>query len=99
MIGNIRNMRHITGLLSPISKELRNEIFVINKKFQLDKKTQKHIDTKLLESIDIRINEVAKELENEFYNLDKQIQLKNKKITSLELEKRKKLGSRGSYVY
>lgn len=99
MIGNIRNMKHITKLLSPISKELESEIYNINKCFQLDKKTKRYLDTKVLQGINLRINEIAKELENEFYCLDKQIQLKNKIIVNHELEKRNKMGSRGTYFY
>lgn len=99
MIGNIRNMRYITNLLSPISKELEKEIYTLNKSFQLDRKTRKRLNTNTLNNISLRINQIEKDLEREFYNIEKQIQLKNRIIVNLELEKRNKQGSRGSYIY
>lgn len=99
MIGNIRNMKNITGLLSPISKKLEKEIYNINKSFQLDRQVKRRLDTTTLHNINMSIIEVAKDLEREFYNLDKQLQIKNKIIVSHELEKRNKQGSRGSYEY
>lgn len=99
MIGNIRNMRNITGLLSPISRELDKEIFNLNKRFQLNSNVKKHLDTTTLEGINASINKVARDLEKEFYDLNKQIQLKNKIIVNYELEKMNKNGSRGCYEY
>lgn len=98
MIGNIRNMRNITGLLSPISKELNNEIYNINRSFQLDRKLKKHLDTTVLDGINNSINQIAKDLEKEFYDLNKQLHLKNKIIVNYEKQLRKN-DFRGSYQY